>query len=66
MKTADYLRRWVEWKASDLKPSTLSSYREAIDLYFVPALGHVKLGDLREQHVRELITAMRKIEPGRG
>jgi integrase len=60
-RTADYLRAWLQWKAADLKPSTLASYAEAADLYLIPALGHIRLGDLREQNARELHAAMRKI-----
>jgi hypothetical protein len=39
----------------------LASYREAIELYFKPGLGHLRLVDLRDHHFRDLATAMRKI-----
>ncbi|MGH3182246.1 MAG: hypothetical protein ACRDOE_10140 [Streptosporangiaceae bacterium] len=38
-----------------------ASYREAADLYLRPALGHVRLTDLRDHHFRDLAAAMRKI-----
>jgi len=62
-KFADYLDRRLRWWESedDIKPSTLSSYREAIELYFKPGLGHVRLADLRDHHFRDLAAAMRKI-----
>jgi len=58
---AQYLGAWMEWKRGTLKPSTATSYAEAIGLYFAPGLGHIKLADLREAHIRELYAAMRKI-----
>ena len=42
-------------------PSTLASYREATELYLRPALGHLRLADLRDHHFRDLAAAMRKI-----
>jgi integrase len=59
----EYLDRRLRWWGSeaDIKPSTLASYREAIDLYFKPGLGHERLVDLRDHHFRDLATAMRKI-----
>jgi integrase len=62
-KFGEYLDRRLRWWESeaDIKPSTLASYREAIDLYFKPGLGHEYLVDLRDHHFRDLATAMRKI-----
>jgi Phage integrase, N-terminal SAM-like domain len=59
----DYLARRLRWWQAEpeLKPSTLTSYREAIDLYFRPGLGHVRLTDLRDSHFRDLYAAMRAI-----
>lgn len=59
----DYLTRRLRWWESEreIKPSTLDSYREAIELYFRPGLGHVKLTELRDHHFRDLYAAMRKI-----
>lgn len=64
---SEYLTRRLRWWESEgeLKPSTLASYREAIELYFRPALGHVRLVDLRDHHFRDLYAAMRLINrPG--
>lgn len=59
----EYLTRRLTWWKSEggLKPSTLASYREAIELYFAPGLGHVRLIDLRPDHFRDLYAAMRLI-----
>ena len=60
---ADYLDRRLRWWEAnyDIKPSTLASYREAIELYFKPGLGHLRLADLRDHHFRDLAAAMRMI-----
>ena len=60
----DYLDRWLEWKTTGpepLKPSTADSYREAINLYYKPGIGHIRLGDLREVHIQRLYRAMKMI-----
>ncbi|MEU2598455.1 site-specific integrase [Streptomyces hirsutus] len=62
-----YLERRYTWRKSEaetgegLKKSTLDAEREAIDLYLAPGLGHIKVIDLDDEHIRELYAAMRKI-----
>jgi integrase len=55
-----YLTAFVAGKI-DLKPRTLATSQEAIDLYWIPALGHLRLVDLRDHHVAEVIREMMKI-----
>jgi integrase len=57
----EHLDQWLEWKRAELKPSTYASYAEAVELYFRPGLGHIRLVDLRADDVKALYTAMRKI-----
>jgi integrase len=71
IKTGPYLEKRFRWRESEsktgegLKPSTIEAEREAIELYFRPGLGHIKLVDLRDHHIRDLYTAMRLINrPG--
>jgi hypothetical protein len=48
-----------------LKASTLESEDEAIELYFRPGIGHIRMDDLRDTQIRDLYVAMRKINrPG--
>ncbi|RCG29010.1 site-specific integrase [Sphaerisporangium album] len=51
---------WVEGK-NRLKDSTRASYVEAINLYLVPGIGHVRLQDLSEHHLAQLSAAMVQI-----
>jgi integrase len=44
-----------------LKPRTVDSYRESVELYLRPGLGHLRLIDLRDHHVDELRAALRLI-----
>jgi integrase len=62
-KVSAHLARRLRWWESEgeLKPSTLASYREAIDLYLRPGIGHLRLIDLRDHHLRDLCAAMRLI-----
>jgi integrase len=55
-----YLRTWVKGKKR-LKPSTLQSYTEVIDLYAIPGLGYLKLAALRENHLDDLYEALGQI-----
>ncbi|MBO2459866.1 tyrosine-type recombinase/integrase [Actinomadura violacea] len=64
----EYLERRHGWRVSEstsagegLKKSTLNTDRELIDLYLKPGLGHLKLADLRDGHIRDLYAAMRQI-----
>jgi integrase len=57
---AAYLDSWLAGKA-DLKDSTRTSYTTHIALYLKPALGDLRLEELRDHHVEELYAAMRLI-----
>lgn len=41
-----WLERWIDAHQVELKPSTIRSYREKIDCYLVPAIGHERLQTL--------------------
>lgn len=64
-KLSEYLDRWLTWRETEVKPSTLASYAEAFALYWKPGLGHMRLADIRDSHVRDVHAAMRKLNtPG--
>jgi integrase len=60
LKTGAYLADFAAGKI-DVKPSTHAAIREAVDLYWSPALGHLRLIDLRDRHISEAIRAMMQI-----
>jgi integrase len=59
--TGAYLENWLAAKSLRLKPSTYESYEEAVRLYFKPAVGHLRLVDLREHHLQDLVGAMMQL-----
>lgn len=53
---AGYLTEWVGHKATDgLRATTARSYRQHIDAYLIPALGHLRLRELRPAHVSRML-----------
>jgi integrase len=48
-----FLRRWFSTRV-DLKRSTRSTYQDHIDRVFVPALGHLRMRELRTRHIQEM------------
>lgn len=59
-KLGEYLDEWLAGKAS-LRASTLRSYREHVELYLRPGLGHLRLSDLRDVDIERLYAAMRRL-----
>ena len=47
----DLSREWAAHKAREVAPRTLAGYRDALERYVLPSLGHRKVGDL---HLREI------------
>lgn len=58
VKVGAYLDVWLAGRKLRLKPSTYSSYDEAVELYWRPALGHLRLVDLRQHHVQDAVVVM--------
>jgi hypothetical protein len=59
---AAYLTRWLEGQQLARKRRTYESYADAVRLYWAPALGHVRLAQLREGHVLDAHKAMRNCD----
>jgi integrase len=54
LTVADYLRRWLrDYAAHRVAPSTLVRYRSIIKEHLIPALGSLRLRDLRPAHIEE-------------
>jgi integrase len=56
----DYLAAYAAGKI-DVKPRTQASIRENLSLYWIPALGHHRLVDLRDFHIGEAVRELMKI-----
>ncbi|MEU5002624.1 tyrosine-type recombinase/integrase [Streptomyces sp. NPDC021622] len=49
----DFLRRWLN-KRVDLKRRTRSDYKDFIERIYIPALGRLKMRDLRTRHIQAM------------
>lgn len=59
----EYLGRWHEESVKDsIKPATYENYSQATHKHLIPALGQIKLKDLKPDHVRRLRRS--KLEEG--
>jgi integrase len=47
----DYLARWLELVAPDLRPKTIKSYRQVVRVHLAPGLGHLRLTKLSPDDV---------------
>src|SRR5579872_4286891 len=65
LTVAVFLEDWLKAKrAAGRRESTLAQYHLYVDNYLSPALGHVRLSELRERHVDALLANMES--DGRG
>ncbi len=62
MTVGEWCREWIDQHAatSGIRDSTARSYREQIETHIIPAIGGVRLRDLRPTHVRRLHAEARK------
>ena len=51
----------VLWPSQGWQPRSLQDAKIAVDLYWLPAFGHLPLGDLTKDHVLAAVAAIRKI-----
>ena len=58
MPVGEYLEEWLAGKAN-LRPSTRSSYRQYLDRYFKPHLGHLELRRLRAADIEQMYAQIR-------
>ena len=57
LTVGSYLEQWLDGKRA-LRPSTRKSYREHLDLYLLPHLGHLRLRNLAAPHIDAMINAI--------
>ena len=53
LTVADYLRRWLrDYASHNVAPTTLRGYTSIVEQHFIPALGSIRLADLRPSHIQ--------------
>lgn len=58
IKLSNYCDKYLEITKNSLAPSTRSNYRKIINDYISPALGHMKIKDIRATHVQQFINRL--------
>ena len=59
LKLSDYLGQWTDLKEDEVKPKTLAGYRQIIELYIKPQIGHVKLEKVTTANIRALLATVK-------
>ncbi len=57
----DFVDRWrTEWAVQKLQPGTLEKYNAMIDNFILPAIGHLKLADIKPHTVNSFLVSLTK------
>ena len=62
MELGKYLEQWLVTVKTSVRPKTYELYRQTVTSHIVPVLGHIKLKDMRPDHVQSLYNT--KLESG--
>lgn len=54
----DCVRSWLRTRAGKIRPNTLAAYKMYADKHIIPALGGIKLKDLKRQHIQEYYNSL--------
>jgi len=62
---AAFLRQWLDDRVTNgaLRPTTVTLYRQHIESYMIPHLGHLRLRDIRPDHVEHMVRQL-SAKPG--
>ncbi|MFN2512520.1 MAG: tyrosine-type recombinase/integrase [Pyrinomonadaceae bacterium] len=58
LTVAKFLDQWLEIKAQALRKKSLEMYRQSLDSYVKPEIGHVKLTRLRPSHIEAMVSQL--------
>jgi len=53
-----WLSMWLELKSVRIKPSSFDSYESLIRLYIIPAIGHMKIGEITQSDIQTLYNSL--------
>ncbi|MFF2954917.1 hypothetical protein ACFVVU_26660 [Kitasatospora sp. NPDC057965] len=62
---ASYLREWLATRKPYLAPNTYAGYAACVERDLIPAFGHLRLLDLRPEHVDAWVSAQLEAKRGR-
>ncbi|MGN0575754.1 MAG: hypothetical protein ACI4J2_06955 [Ruminococcus sp.] len=55
IKLADFCQMYLEIKRDILAPRTYEYYERLVNTLIIPALGHIKLSELKPAHVQQFV-----------
>ena len=58
LKLVDFIPQYMESAKLRLEPTTIAEYTRVIDKYILPALGHLRLKDIRPAHVQKFVNML--------
>ena len=58
LKLVDFIPQYMESAKLKLEPTTIAEYTRVIDKYILPALGHLRLKDIRPAHVQKFVNML--------
>lgn len=58
LKLSDFCPQYLRNVKSKLAPTTYAKYQRIIEVYIIPALGHLKIQDVRPIHVQKFVNAL--------
>ncbi len=61
LRLSDFVPKYLEVAKTTLSPATYEFYSHNINDYIVPALGHLKLKDIRPSHIQQYIKQLTEL-----
>jgi len=55
---SDYANKWI--KEQELEVKTLHSYQQLLDGHLIPAVGRMKIRDVKRRTIKDLLSEKRK------
>ena len=66
VSVAEYLHAWLDGHEVEIKPQTIASYRDLVNRYVVPSMGHMRLQGVRPAALTKLYRELRETGGVRG
>lgn len=58
IKLIEFIPTYLEDMQDELSPNSMSAYKRVIDNFIVPALGHLKLKDIKPTHIQKFVNLL--------
>ena len=58
IKLVDFIPMYLNDVQEQLSPNSMTAYRRVIDCFIIPALGHLKLKDIKPAHIQKFINLL--------